>query len=238
MSAPVFGVTDVLALGVDWEPQTDSPASAGTRATAVGPTGDQVASNVHNRIESGTTSYIYVGAETAFVAAFAAVASPCNVGNLVATDTLIITAIAIDYSPCASGKRPMVTFTWRDGPTTDDGLTYPTDIALPTYAATTVEIPELLTMTPGDAEIQTTTWGMVMQYGEDLDKVGDYLTGQGFGGEETIGMTFVGTPTDITSTGWDETTAPGDSTGESASNTGYGTAPYSFVRGVTQTVAP
>ena len=228
-----FGVLDKLVLGADWEPQSNSPVSAGTRVKVAGPAGDQAASNVHNRIESGTSSYIYIGAETDFAAAF--LADLCNVGKMVASNTLLIMAAAIDYSPCAAGKRPLVNFTWRDGPTLATTFSYISTLTLPTYAASNVIIPEILTLTAGSAEIQNTQWSMAMQLGVDLDKDGDYLASQGYDGEETLGLNFVGTPTSITSTGWDETSAPGDATGEQASNTGYGQTAYNFARGVART---
>ena len=235
MSAPAFGVVNKLGLGVDWEPQNSSPASAGTRVKVNGPDGDQVASNVHNTIESGSQAFIYVGAEVDFAAAFLAAA--CNVGQLVATDTLMILGIAVDFSPCAAGKRPLVNFTWRDGPTAapTTPFSYLTTLTLPTYVAANIVVPEILTMTVGDAELQNIQWSIGAQFGPDLDKDGEYLAGQVFDGEETLALTFVGTPTSVTSTGWDQTTGPGATTGEQASNTGYGQTSYGFSRGVTRT---
>lgn len=239
MSAPVFGALDVLALGANWEPQGNSPSSAGTRATAAGPTGDIVAENTHNVIESGTAQYIYTQTETPstdFAAAFAA--DSCDVGDLVDTNTLQITGIAVDYGPCAAGKRPLVTFSYQDGPTAEPAtpFVFLTDLTLPTYAAANVTIPEsILTMTLGSAEIQNVQWGLTMQVGRDLDKDGDYLASQGYQGEETLTLTFVGTPTSITSTEWQQTTGPGANTGEAISNTGYGQSVYTFVRAVTRT---
>jgi len=235
MSAPTFGVTDVLVLGASWEPQSNSPASAGTRVTAAGPDGDIVASNVHNLVEAGSAAYKYIGADTDFPAAFAA--SGCDVGDLVDTNSLLITGIAIDYGPCAAGERPLVTFTYRDGPTAAPTVpfVYLSALTLPTYVAANVVVPSALTITAGDAELQNLQWGLSMQFGEDLDKDGDYLAGQGFGGEETLALTFAGTPTSITSTGWDETTKPGANTGEALTNSGYSQSVYNYVRGVVRT---
>ena len=237
MTAPAFGVTDILALGANWEAQGNSPSSAGTRVAVGGPDGDVAAENVHNEIESGTATYIYIGADTNFPAAFAT--DSCDVGDLVDTNTLEVTGIAIDYSPCASGKRPMCTFSYRDGRTAAHATPFiyasALTTALPTYAVLNVVVPEILSATLGDAEIQTSAWSLEMQLGEDLDKDGDYLTSQGYGGEETVNQTFVGTPTSIVSTGWQITSAPGANTGEQLNNTGYGTAEYAYVRGVTRT---
>lgn len=234
MSAPVFGAIDDLDLGAGWEPQGGDPADNSTRATTNGPDGDIVAENQHNTIEGGSTNYIYTGAETGFAAALlAATAQP---GRLVDTNTLFILSVGIDYSPCAEGKRPLVTFNWRDGPTAAPATPfwYASTIVLPTYVVANVEIPELLTITGGDAELQSADWSLACLLGDDLDKDGDFLAGQGYQGVEIINMQFVGTPTSITSTGWIETSAPGSNAGEVKENTGYGTSSYSFTRKVTR----
>jgi len=231
MGAPVFGVLDVLALGADWEPQGNSPTSAGTRATAGGDDGDIVAETVHNTIESGTVSYIYIGTETDFATAIAAASA--DVGDVVDTASLLITGWSIDYSPCAAGKRPVITFTYRDGPT-EASATYITTETCPTYVTGTPIVPPILTVTAGDAEIQTSSIALAAQFGEDLDKDGEYLAGATYGGELTISHQWVGTPTSITSTGYQQTSGPGANTGEQASGTAYGTASYTFVKGVTR----
>jgi hypothetical protein len=231
MAAPVFGVLDALGLGADWEPQSCSPTLAGTRATASGNDGDIVASTVHNNVESGTASYIYIGAETDFATALAADA--CDVGDIVDTASLLITGWSIDYSPCAAGKRPVITFTYRDGPTAASA-TYVTTETLPTYVAASVAVPPILTVTEGDAEIQTSSIALVAQFGEDTDKDGEYLAGATYGAELTISHQWVGLPTSITSTGYDQTSGPGTNTGAEASGTAYGTNSYTFVKGVTR----
>jgi len=232
MSAPVFGALDVLGLGSDWEPQGSTPSNAPTHAEATGSDGDVIAEKAHRNMETGTAQYIYIGAETGFIAALAS-AWP---GKLVDTDTLQITTVAIDYAPCAAGQRPMVTFTYRDGPTDDPPTPfwYATDLTLPTYVAANVDVPTILTVTAGDAEVQTASWQLDCQVGEDLDKDGEYLASQAYKGQEQISLQFVGTPTSITSTGWIQTAGPGVNTGETKVNTGYGTAPYTFVRKVTR----
>jgi len=234
MAAPVFGVTDQLGLGANWEPQGISPSSAGTRVAALGKDGDEIASTVHNTIEAGTMRYIYKGSETNFPAAFAADA--CDVGDIVReSDTLLITGIAIDYAPCAGGKRPMVTFTWRDGPVAAGNVFVSAlGVALPTYVSGGVEVPTILTCVLGDADIQTSQWSLMSQFDPDLDKDGEYLSGENFGGIETLDLTFVGLPTSITSIGYDQPLGPGSTTGAEATGTSYGTNAYQFVKGITR----
>jgi len=234
MSAPVYGTTDKLTLGADWEPQGNSPTSAGTEASETGADGDIIAETVVNVVESGTSTFIYKGALTDFVAAFAA--ADCDVGQLAATNTLLITAIGIDYSPCAAGQRPMVTFTWRDGPTEapTTAFCYVTALTLPTYAAANVIVPELIASVSDDSEIKTSKWDLAMQFGEDTDKDGEFLAGQGYAGKETVTQDYAGTPTSLTSTGWLQTSGPGAATGPTTTNAGYATAPYAFSRKVTR----
>ena len=231
MAAPVFGVTDVLVLGTGWEPQGSSATSSPTRATASGNDGDVVASTTHNEIESGTATYIYTGILTDFPSAIAAASA--DVGDVVDTDTLLITGYAIDYSPCAAGKRPTIAFSYRDGPDAASA-TYVSSLTteLPTYVATTPVVPDLLTVTGGDSETTNAQYALAAQFGEDLDKDGEYLAGETYNGEETISMSFVGDPDSITSTGWDQTGGPGANTGGDLGNTAYDTNTYTYVAAV------
>jgi hypothetical protein len=231
MTAPAFGITDLLQLGSDWEAQGVSGASAGTRAVATGDDGDQVASTVHNNIESGTMRYIYKGAQTDFPTAWAA--DSCDVGDIIAASTLLITALALDFSPCAEGKRPICTFTFRDGPTAAKAI-FITDQSIPTYVSATPVVPSILAVTLGSAEVINCQWSLTAQFGEDLDKDGEFLAGNTYGGEESITLTFVGKPTSITSTGWDQTSGPGATVGNEKGNTAYDNYNYTFVRGRTR----
>ena len=231
MAAPTFGTTDIFTLGADWEVQSVSPGESSTRATARGNDGDTVASTTHNTKESGTVSAIYIGSETDFAAAFAD--DSCDVGDVMDSKYLL-TGWEVDYAPCADGNRPMVTFDFTDGPTSA-GATYVTALTLPTYVASTPVVPEaVLTATAGDAEIQSLKVSLKASYSEDLDASGDFLAGAITNGEETIEMQWVGTPSSITSTGYDEVSAPGTNSGETTSNTAYGTASYTFVKGITR----
>ena len=222
MSAPVFGGIDVLNLG--YEVQSSSPGTAPTRATATGSDGDQIASNTHYDKITGTITYIID------VATFA---GPWP-GQIANTDYIIL-GVAIDYSPCAAGKRPLVTFTYQNGSAATTPFSYQSVLTLPLYGGVTpanVDVPELLTVTGGSSEIQTANWGLTCQIGEDLDKDGELLALQCYNGEETVSMQFVGTPTSITAVGWDLVATPAP--GENTTNTGYGTSSYNYVRGVTR----
>jgi hypothetical protein len=230
MAAPAHGATDVLTLGADWEPQGSDGAKSLTRITAGGNDGDIVAEDGITATNAGTARYIYIGEETAFAAACTAAA--CWPGMVL--NSLLITGMAIDYTPCAQGKRPVVTFTFRDGPTSADHH-YLTALVLPTSVAGGVTVPDLLTLTAGDSETTNNQWGLAGTFGEDLDKDGEFLAGELYGGEETINLTTVGVPTSVTSTGWVETQAP-STTCPIRSNVGYNEGiGHTYIRKVTRT---
>jgi hypothetical protein len=227
MSAPTFGTSDKLNLGSDWECQSWTETEAKSRATAVGNDGDVVASSLYNTIVSGTARYIYVGTATNLVTALTS--AGVHVGKV--KNGFLITGIEVDYSPCASGKRPVVIFTYRSGPTSDCAVYIPT-ITLPTFTNSTPYVPDLIPHTDADSEIQTCTYSLRSDFGFDLGADGEFLAGCNYGGEETISATYVGKPA-LTTTGWDVTSSPGTGGGET-SNTSYDTYTYTFVKSLTR----
>jgi hypothetical protein len=235
MAAPVFGASDVLALGSGWEPFESSGSGSQQRATATGDDGDIVAESAFDAQQIGQVSYHYTGAEVAFIAAFAA--ATCWPGYL-KESKLFILGVGIDYNPCAQGELPVVTFDVTNGPVTaaPTPFWYTTALVLPTYTAANIIIPTLLSVTAGDAECNSCQWGIRCNHGRTLNKDGAYLAGRGYGGEETLNLSFVGVPTSITSTGWINTAlAPADIA--LRSNTGYPSVSYSFTRKVARQTA-
>jgi len=231
MANPVFGALNPLNLGADWVPQGSDGGKTLTRATAPGANGDIIAENGHNAINAGTARYIYQGAQAAFAAAItAALAWPGRIVN-----SLFIQGIGIDWAPCAQGKLPVVAWTFRDGPTTSV-LEYKTTLVMPTYVTGGVLVPTLLTVTGGGAEATNCQWGIACPFGDDLNASGNFLAGQGYGGEETINLTMVGVPTSVTSVGWIETAAP-SATCPISSNTGYNEGQgHTYIRAVLRAV--
>lgn len=229
MSAPVFGGVDSLVLGDDWEVQSVSGGIAANHVEAPGANGDVIAETTHNPLDSGTCQAIYIGEETAFAAAFANFWP----GKLVATDTILISGLGIDYAPCASGKRPLVTFTWRGSPPAAPTTPYwyTTDLVLPTYVAAALVVPDILTVTAGSAECQSAQWGLSIQVGDDTGASGAWLAAAGYKGQETINLSYVGIPTSITSTGWMNPQLV-SALGPNTSNSAYDVHPYTFVRKV------
>ena len=231
MAAPLFGALNPLSLSADWESQPSSGALARTLARQAGADGDFVAEQTHNPIESGTALAIYKGTEAGYIAALA----DYWPGKLAATSTLLLTQVSVDWNPCAAGKKPQVEWTFRDGPTAAPATPfwYKTDLVLPTYAAAVVKIPTLLTVTAGSAECVSCKWTLAMQFDPDINKDGNFLSGDGYGGEERIDLTFAGIPTSITSTGWMEVSA-NSTKAPNSTNTGYAQNSYSFTRKVTR----
>jgi hypothetical protein len=236
MTAPAFGAVDLLTLGADWEPIGVTGALAQQRAMTSGGNGDIIAEVKYNSQQTGQAQYHYIGTEAAFAAAFTAAA--CWPGKLFA-DTLFVLSLGIDYDPCARGELPIVSIGLTDGPVADCATPfwYTTALVLPTYAeAAALTVPPILTATAGSAECQSAKWSLSCRAGRSLNKDGEYLSGQGFEGEEKIDLTWVGQPTSITSTGWVNTAGAAGLIAPS-SNTGYPTTPYSFVRKVARVTA-
>jgi hypothetical protein len=228
--ALTFGQTDVLNLGSDWEPQSDSGAQSLTRATATDGKGTIVAENTHGAVSTRTAVYIYTGAETDIKDAIDA--ADANPGQ--AVNSLLILSVSVGYADCKSGKLPKVSFEYTDQRTTDSRVFKPT-VTLPSYAAGDPEVPTILTATLGDAVMDDCSYRIGCQIDPDIDKDGDVIGGETFGGEESLDLSLTGVPTSITSTGW-KTTSIGAPSAES--NTAYPKSAYSFVKGVAIYVAP
>lgn len=227
--ALTFGQTDVLSLGEDWEPQTDSGASSATRATATNGKGTIIAENTHGGVSTRTAVYIYIGAEVDLVDAIEAASA--NPGQALASQ--IITSVSVGYADCKGGKLPKVSFEYTDQRTTDSRIFKPS-VTLPSYAAGDPEVPTILTATLGDAVLDDCTYRISCQIDPDLNKDGDVIGGETFGGEEAIDLAMTGTPTSITSTGWQNTSIGAPS---ATGNTAYPKSAYSFVKGVAIYVA-
>ena len=222
MSATTFGASDVLTLGADWEPQNKNESTAHERAEATGANGDRIASTTHAPLKSGTCPYIYIGVETSFLAALTA--ADAHVGQVL--NSLLITQIEIDYAPCAEGKKPVVTFSYRDDITSDSSVYLPT-VTLPTAGYT---IPDLLANGDADSECTSAKYTIRCEVGQDRDADGAIIAGATYHGEEQIDLEFYGIPT-RTTTNYDDVTDPG----ATDSNAEYSTSSYSFVKGLLRT---
>jgi hypothetical protein len=207
---PVFGVSDILSLGADWEVTGVSLGGGGNfaQATAVGNNGDIVAHAVHDGVSSsvgrysGTITAVYKGTGTNYTTALANFLP----GNYVAN--LMITGITIDYGPCASGQRETVTFAvTRTSLTADSAKFSPSFTTELLTKQEATGIPSLLTKAGADSEVTGCTYTISCQLGSTVGADGNDIADAGatFGGMETVSQTFVGDPgavTLATPTGW------------------------------------
>lgn len=224
--SPVFGTGAFLAtdLGADWEWQGQDGATNADHAEAVGSDGDVVAETTYNSHLSGTETYLYIGDATDYGTATTGAldANGALPGKYLATAAVAITAVEIDYSPCAEGKRERVTFSYSAGLTADSAVYKP---SLTTALATKQEntgVPTLFTNANADSKVQSTSYKIEAQEGRDLTKAGAYLCGSTFKGQETVNATYIGVPS-LTTTGWQVTTLQTATGTGSKSNTGYDT---------------
>jgi hypothetical protein len=227
---PVFGTSDLLSLGADWEVVSVNPGGGSdfAQATAVGNNGDICAHNLYDGVSSSIGRYsgnlvaIYKGTATDYTTALANFLP----GNYV--DNLIITGITIDYGPCAGGQRETVSFAFSRTSLTADSAKFSPSFT--TQLVTKQEgtgIPAILTKANADSEVTGCTYTISCQHASTLGADGNDIANAGatFGGMETLAQTYVGDPgavTLATPSGWlirkKALTAAADKT-----NTGYDT---------------
>jgi hypothetical protein len=239
---PVFGTSDPLTLGADWEVQSVSLGGAGnfSRATAIGANGDAVAHNIYDGVSSsvgrisGTITAVYVGAETDYPTALDGFEPGTYHGSL------MITGVTIDYGPCASGQRETVQFAVTNTALTADSSIFKPSLS--TELATKQEgtgIPSLLTAAGADSEATACTYALTCEIGTVQGADGnDIAAAATFNGQEVISQSYVGDPGAVTApTGFlvvvKAATAAADKT-----NTGYDTYNATANANVLRYVAP
>ena len=235
---PVHGITGYLAadLGSDWEPQVGDATENHAHSEAVGNNGDVVGETAYDEHLSGTETYLYIGSATTYGAATTGAldADGCLPGKFLTTAAVVITAVEIDYSPCAQGKRETVKFSWSKGLAADSAVY---KCSLTTQLATKQEnvgVPALFANANADSKCQSATYTISAQEGRDLTKAGAYLAGATYKGQESVSATYIGLPS-LTTTGWIVTSAPTTNAG-SKSNTGYDTYQLTATKAVARVV--
>jgi hypothetical protein len=227
---PVFGVSDILSLGADWEVTNVSPGGGGdfAQATAIGNNGDIVAHNLHDGVSasigrySGTVVAIYKGTATDYTTALANFLPGTYAANL------IITGVTIDYGPCAGGQRETVSFAFtRTSLTADSAKFAPSFTTQLVTKQEATGIPAILTKANADSEVTGCTYTLSCQHASTLGADGNDIADAGatFGGMETLAQTYVGDPgavTLATPTGWLIRKKPLTAAADK-SNTGYDT---------------
>jgi hypothetical protein len=225
MSAPTRLAVDTFVLGSDWEAQSATTTTSDNRATSTLANGDIDNEDTYGTVESSSTPYKYIGAETDFDAALTAASA--RVGEVTAGD-LIVSGISIDYSTSGEGQKPVLTMTGRDKPGTwtpdySCDPIYSPSVSLPTEPC---GVPDLLANSDPDSEATSATYSMEAQIGVDVDSAGEEIAMGMYGAEETIALSYYGEPT-LTSTGWLQTSKE-----DASSGTEYSTTGYTFIKGL------
>lgn len=240
---PVFGTNDLLILGADWEVTGQSFGGAGqfARATAVGADGDVVAHNIYDGVSSsvgrisGSITAIYKGAETNYALALAGF----EPGNF--ESPFMITGVSIDYGPCASGSREVVTFSVSNTALTAASAIFKPTLSteLPTKQEST-GVPNILTKATADSEATGATYALTCQLNSTLGADGNDIADAGatYGGEETITQSYVGDPGAVTAPTGFIVTAKAATAAADKTNQGYDTFAATAVNKVARYVAP
>jgi hypothetical protein len=124
----------------------------------------------------------------------------------------------------------VITFTARDKPGSWEpdyscDPIYDASVVLPTFPC---GIPDLLENSDSDSSLTSETYTIAAQFGVDMDDVGEEIAIGLYGAEETLALSYYGTPT-LVDTGWDLT-----NTDAATSGTEYSTTGYTYVAGISR----
>lgn len=189
---------DVLNLGGDWEPITDTlPQNPTLTALYLGGrNGDPVASDAIGDTIAGTVTYKYKGSGN--------ISDDANLpdcGEVV--NTYMVTEIKIDYS---DNDWPQVVFSVHKHNNNNHETSYPTyqpTITLPGGRG----VSELLTNSAtATSAITKATYTLKCDH-VDEDPGGTHVAGACYNGMETLELSHIGTPS-LTTTGWHATNDP------------------------------
>jgi hypothetical protein len=222
-------------LGADWEPQSDDATKGQQHSEAPGSNGDVVAETAYDAHFTGTAEFIYKGSATDYGTATSGALDASNAlpGKYKSTAAVTILSVEIDYGPCAQGERERVRFTWSKGLTADSAIYKPTLTAALATKQENAGVPALLTNANADSKITAATYTLSCQEGRVLTKVGEYLAGATYKGQEQLNLSYVGRPS-LTTTGWIVTGDQSPSGAGAATNTGYDTYNVTAAKKVTR----
>lgn len=219
---PVFGTGGFLAndLGADWIWQSSDGAESQQVATATNGDGDGFLQQEYDAHSTGSETYHYNGTDGSYNGTAGACASFLP-GKYLSTAAVALTGVDIDYSPCASGQRETVKFSWSNG-LSADSRTYEMTPTLPTKREND-GVPELGTNANADSKVQSSSYSITCLEGRSLNATGTRFAGATYDGNESINETHVGLPAMTFAAGW-KVTSKQEGSGEAAkSNTGYDT---------------
>lgn len=231
---PVFGTGSKLGsdLGTDWIWAGSDGQTSNQFAEAINGLGDTYKQTKYDPHSTGSETYHYNGTVGSY-GGTAGVLAGFEPGQYMATATVAIVGIEIDYGPCASGQRETVKFSWSSGLAADSAIFKPSLILgeLPTKREL-LGVPEMGTNANTDSRIQSATYSIACEEGRSLNAAGTRFAGATYHGMETINETHVGIPAMTFPTDW-QITSSADGVGEgSKSNTGYDTHSVTAQHGV------
>jgi len=199
MAAGSLGAVDYFSMGNNWEVQDSGKNTVPQRVTAPKADGDERASSTYGTEITVFSKFIYHGAETTLHAALSAAnaAAGCHVGQK--PGTYLITHIEVDLDPLGRGEAAVITLHGVDGFSADSNIYQPSI----TVTISLGSIPDLLTNSDADSECISAKYSLQAFFGTNLNADATIRRGKTFGGAESIGMNYFGTPT-LTTTGWDQ----------------------------------
>lgn len=222
---PVYASGGKLAadLGANWEWQEGESNEAKEKVYASGNDGDYVAGTTHGAHVTGNETYIYIGTVAAYGGTAGALGT--NVpGAYMGTAAVQLLDLEIDFGDCAQGKREKVKFGFSGGPTAGPHVYRPSLVAseLPTKQEN-AGIPAVFANANATSKTIKAVYKISCQEGRDADKIGDYLCGAVYAGEEELELEHVGLPSLTVPAGWLATTTQTGTGQGTKSNVSYGT---------------
>lgn len=221
---PIYASGGILAtdLGTNWEWIQGDANEGKNKVYASGHDGDLVAGTTNGAHVTGNETYIYIGTVANYAGTAGALGTNIP-GNYMASGSVQLLEVAIDYSDCAQGKREKVTFGFTGGPTSGPHTYSPSfTTELPTKQEND-GIPSIFANGNETSQCSKATYKISCQEGRVDDKVGNYLCGAVFGGEEEVDLEHVGVPDLTIPDDWLATTTQTGTGQGTKSNVTYGT---------------
>jgi hypothetical protein len=199
-----FGTASKFGSLTGWVANNPTITVTKERANALGPTGNEVASKLHNEMTECTQEFVSASSTTPPTI-------PPNLGVLM-DSAYILTSIALSTGP------QMVTMTLTGHNHTDNA-----------HADTLQRVAHGITLskafggidffggTAGDnADVESSTLTIECQHNDVMDADGDHLVGENFDARVSGSVVWHGVPTTPVGAGWDMTSKP-----TSEENTGF-----------------
>jgi hypothetical protein len=188
-----FGTASVWGTQTGWAALNPSSSVVSTRANALGSTGNEVASKLHD--ERTDTSQEFVASSATVAPTIAA-----SIGKLV--DSKVLTSISISTSSSDFVKQTLAGHNHTDNAHEDTLQQAAHGISLSKAFGAI----DFLGGTAGDdASIDSSTLTISCQHVDTMDADGDHLIGNNYDARAVATVTWHGVPTTAAGAGWDVT---------------------------------